>query len=284
MAATIIHGGEVASTVRNRLVPRIAALKERGVTPKLAVVLVEGNGASRVYVNNQKKAFQEMNLTMELYDLDPETPQEELLKLIEIINEDPDTHGIIVQLPLPHHIDEFQVISAISPEKDMDGFHHRSLGSIILGDSLYLPCTPAGMMELIRSTNVPLEGKHCVVVGRSNIVGKPIALLMLHENCTVSICHSYTKNLEDFTKEADILIAAVGKPEFLTGEMIKPGAVVIDVGMNRNKDGKLVGDVDFDSAKEVAGYLTPVPGGVGPMTITMLISNTVAAAEKSSLS
>ena len=253
-------------------------MKSEGINPGLAVVIVGDDPASRVYVNNKKRACDVCGIYSEEYALGGETTQEELLTLIDTLNKKKDISGILVQLPLPKHIDEETVINAIDPKKDVDAFHPVNVGKIMVGNYDFLPCTPAGVMELIKESGVDVCGKECVVVGRSNIVGKPQAMLLLHQNGTVTICHSRTKDLKEKTKQADILVAAVGIPKFITGDMIKEGAVVIDVGINRLEDKTLCGDVDFDSAKEIAGAITPVPGGVGPMTIAMLMKNTLKAA------
>lgn len=254
-------------------------LKEHGITPGLAVVIVGDDPASRVYVNNKKKACAECGIYSEEYALPEETTQEELLSLIDTLNRKSDISGILVQLPVPKHIDETTIINAIDPKKDVDAFHPINVGKIMVGNFDFVPCTPAGVMELIKESGIEISGKECVVVGRSNIVGKPQAMLLLHQNGTVTICHSRTKDLKEHTKKADILVVAVGIPNFVTGDMIKEGAVVIDVGINRLENKKLCGDVEFESAEKVAGAITPVPGGVGPMTIAMLMKNTVRAAE-----
>lgn len=253
-------------------------LKEKGINPGLAVIIVGDDPASRVYVNNKKKACEEVGVYSEEYALPKETKQEELIELIEKLNNDKKISGILVQLPLPEGIDEEAVINAINPKKDVDAFHPVNVGKIMVGNYDFVPCTPAGVMELIKESGIDVSGKECVIVGRSNIVGKPQAMLLLHSNATVTICHSKTKDLKEKTKNADVLVVAVGRPNFITGDMIKPGAVVIDVGINRLENKKLVGDVDFESAEKVAGAITPVPGGVGPMTIAMLMKNTVKAA------
>ena len=242
------------------------------------MVLVGNDSASKVYVNNKKKACAEIGAYSEEYTLPEETTQEELMSLIEKLNNSDKIHGILVQLPLPRHLDEKAVINAILPSKDVDAFHPVNVGKIMIGDFDFVPCTPAGVMELISESGIEIQGKECVVIGRSNIVGKPQAMLLLHKNGTVTVCHSKTKDLKEVTKRADILVAAVGKAKFVTSDMVKSGAVVIDVGMNRDENGKLCGDVDFESVKEIAGAITPVPGGVGPMTIAMLMKNTVKAA------
>lgn len=277
--AKIINGKEVSKKVRESVKAETEKLKAQGIVPGLAVVIVGDDPASRVYVNNKKKACVEVGFMSEEYALPAETTQEELLALVDKLNKKPEINGILVQLPLPKHLDEKAVIEAISPEKDVDAFHASNVGKIMIGDYKFLPCTPAGVMELIHSENIEISGKNCVVIGRSNIVGKPMAMLLLHENGTVTITHSRTKNLAEITRDADILVAAVGKPKFVTGDMVKEGAVVIDVGMDRDENGKLCGDVDFDSVEPKASYITPVPGGVGPMTIAMLMKNTLMAAK-----
>ncbi len=254
------------------------ALKEKGINPGLAVIIVGEDPASQVYVRNKERACDECGIYSEKYALPKETTQEELLNLIDKLNKKNDISGILVQLPVPEHIDEKTVINAIDPKKDVDAFHPVNVGKIMVGNYDFVPCTPAGVMELIDESGIDVSGKECVVVGRSNIVGKPQAMLLLHKNGTVTICHSRTKDLKAKTKNADILVAAVGIPNFITGDMIKEGAVVIDVGINRLENKKLCGDVEFESAQKVAGAITPVPGGVGPMTIAMLMKNTVKAA------
>ncbi|MGI5966173.1 MULTISPECIES: bifunctional methylenetetrahydrofolate dehydrogenase/methenyltetrahydrofolate cyclohydrolase FolD [Anaerotruncus] len=280
MKAKLIDGKAVSAALRENLKAEVAALAEDGITPGLAVVIVGEDPASKVYVRNKKKACEELGMYSEEYALQEETTQEELLALVDKLNKKPDIDGILVQLPLPKHLDEKQVIAAISPDKDVDAFHAANVGKIMIGDYKFLPCTPAGVMELIHSAGIVVEGKECVVIGRSNIVGKPMAMLLMHENGTVTICHSRTKNLAEVCRRADILVAAIGKAKFVTADMVKEGATVIDVGMNRDENGKLCGDVDFDSVCEVAGAITPVPGGVGPMTITMLMKNTINAAKR----
>lgn len=277
--ATRIDGKAVAAKIRAQVAQDVEALKARGICPGMAVVLVGDDPASKIYVNNKKKACAETGIYSEEHLLPAETTQEELLALIEKLNADEKIHGILVQSPLPKHLDEKLVVEHIDPRKDVDAFHAYNVGKIMIGDFTFLPCTPAGVIELIRSTGVPIEGKNCVVVGRSNIVGKPMAMLLLHNNGTVTICHSRTKNLAEICRGADILVAAVGKPKFITADMVKPGAIVIDVGMDRDENGKLCGDVDFDAVEPIASYITPVPGGVGPMTIAMLMKNAVRAAE-----
>lgn len=280
MKAKLIDGKAVSASLREAMKAEVEELAEQGITPGLAVVLVGDDPASQVYVRNKEKGCEELGIYSEKYELPASTTQRELLDLVETLNKKPDIDGILVQLPLPDHLDSNAVIEAISPDKDVDAFHASNVGRIMLGDYRFLPCTPAGIMELIHSTGIEVAGKECVVVGRSNIVGKPMAMLLLHENGTVTVCHSKTRNLAEVTRRADILVAAVGKPNFITAEMVKEGAVVIDVGMNRDGDGKLCGDVDFGAVGEVAGAITPVPGGVGPMTITMLLKNTITAAKK----
>ena len=273
-----IDGKAVSAAFREKLKEDVARLTEQGMQPGLAVVIVGDDPASRIYVNN-KIACQPLGIYSEEYALPGETTEEELLELVNRLNNRSQIHGILVQLPLPRHIREKVVLEAIDPRKDVDAFHPQNVGRIMIGDYRFLPCTPAGILELIRSTGVPVEGKECVVIGRSNIVGKPMAMLMLHQNATVTICHSRTKNLAEVARRADILIVAIGKAKFVGADMVKPGALVIDVGMDRDENGKLCGDVDYEAVEPVAGYITPVPGGVGPMTISMLMKNTVTAAE-----
>jgi methylenetetrahydrofolate dehydrogenase (NADP+)/methenyltetrahydrofolate cyclohydrolase len=281
MAAKIIDGKTIAQQVRAEWKVRADALKARGITPGLAVIIVGEDPASKVYVANKVKACAELGLHSEHITMSAETSEAALLAKIAELNRDTRIHGILVQLPVPKHIDSNKVLNAISPEKDVDGFHPENVGALVTGNMRFAPCTPYGSMKLLEKSGVAIEGKHAVVVGRSNIVGKPMALLLLQANATVTICTSKTVDLAKFTRDADILVVATGKPKMITGDMIKPGAAVIDVGINRLPDGKLCGDVDFDSAREVAGWITPVPGGVGPMTITMLVANTVQAAERS---
>lgn len=279
MSAVILDGKKLAAKIRSEIKADTEKLISRGVKPGLAVVLVGEDPASKVYVRNKKLACEEVGFLSEEYDLPETTTEEELLSLIDKLNKKSDIHGILVQAPLPKHIDFKKVTETISPLKDVDAFHPFNVGKIMIGDFDFLPCTPAGVMELIKLSGTDLTGKNCVVVGRSNIVGKPQSMLLLKENATVTICHSKTENLASFTSKADVLVVAVGRAEMIKGDMIKPGAVVIDVGMNRNSEGKFVGDVDFAEASEVSSYITPVPGGVGPMTITMLLKNTLKAAE-----
>ncbi len=277
--AEIISGKVVSAAKREELKNRVKVLNEKGVQVGLAVIIVGNNSASRVYVNNKKKGCEEIGVNSYEYALPEETTQEELLTLVKELNSDPKVNGILCQLPLPAHIDEQVVINNIDPSKDVDAFHPFNVGHIMIGDYTFLPCTPAGIMEMLRYYNISVKGKKCVVIGRSNIVGKPMAMLLLKENGTVEICHSRTADLKEETLSADILVAAVGKAGFVTADMVKDGAVVIDVGMNRHAEGKLCGDVCYDEVFEKASYITPVPGGVGPMTITMLLENTVRAAE-----
>lgn len=279
--ANIIDGKAVSAAVKAEVAKETAKLREEhGLKVGLAVVIVGNNQASRVYVNNKKKACEAVGFQSYEYALDENTTQEQLLDLVEVLNRDDKINGILVQLPLPPHIDEKAVINTISPEKDVDAFHPVNVGKIMIGDYSFLPCTPAGVMRLIESTGTDITGKNCVVIGRSNIVGKPQAMLLLQKNGTVTICHSKTKNLKEICLGADILVVAIGRAKFITGDMIKEGAVVIDVGMDRDENNKLCGDVDFESAEKRASYITPVPGGVGPMTIAMLMKNTLTAAKQ----
>ena len=277
--AQIIDGKAISANVKAQVKAEVEQLKEKGIEVGLAVVIVGDNPASRVYVNNKKKACAEVGFTSYEYALPQETTQEELLDLVNKLNNDDKVNGILVQLPLPKQINENAIINAIRPDKDVDAFHPENVGHIMIGDFSFLPCTPAGVMEMLAQTGIETEGKECVVIGRSNIVGKPMAMLLLHKNATVTICHSRTKNLAEVCRKADILVAAVGKANFVTPDMIKDGAVVIDVGMNRLENGKLCGDVDYDACFDKAGYITPVPGGVGPMTIAMLMKNTLTSAK-----
>ena len=280
MSAQVIDGKAIAQQVRAEWKIRAYALKASGVTPGLAVIIVGEDPASKVYVANKVKACAELGLHSEHIVMSADTSEATLLAKITELNNNPKIHGILVQLPVPKHIDSHKVIEAISPIKDVDGFHQINVGALVTGSTRFPPCTPYGAMKLLETCGVAIEGKHAVVVGRSNIVGKPMALMLLQKNATVTICTSKTVDLAKFTRDADILVVAVGKANMITGDMIKPGAAVIDVGMNRLSTGKLCGDVDFDTAKEVASWITPVPGGVGPMTITMLVANTVSAAEQ----
>lgn len=276
--AKILDGKAVSQRIKDELKIEVENLKKEGKTVGLAVIIVGDNPASRIYVNNKKKACEQLGIHSEEFALPAETTEEELKALVEKLNNDNSIDGILVQLPLPEHINEEAVINTISAKKDVDAFHPSNVGKIMIGNYDFLPCTPAGVMELIAESGISVEGKNCVVVGRSNIVGKPQAMLLLQKNGTVTICHSRTKDLASVTREADILVAAVGVPELIKGDMIKEGAVVIDVGMNRLPDKKLVGDVDFAECEKKAAAITPVPGGVGPMTIAMLMKNTVKAA------
>lgn len=278
--AILIDGKETARAVRGEIRDAVAAFtKESGVIPGLAVVIVGDDPASRVYVRNKHRACEEVGIRSDVHALPADTSEAELLTLVAGLNADPTVNGILVQLPLPKHLDEEKVILAIDPAKDVDAFHPVNVGKIMIGNFTFAPCTPAGVMELLRHYNIPVAGKHCVIIGRSNIVGKPQAMLMLKENATVTVCHSRTVGLADITRTADILVAAVGRPGFVTADMVRDGAVVIDVGINRTAEGKLCGDVEFAGVSEKASYITPVPGGVGPMTITMLLKNTLAAAK-----
>ena len=279
--AEIIDGKYVSSTVRKNITSEIEAFKkETGITPGLAVILVGNNPASAVYVRNKHKACLEVGVNSYEITMPEETSEDELLAKIDELNDDPKVHGILVQLPLPRHISEEKVINRISPTKDVDAFHPANIGKIVNGKYDFLPCTPAGIMELLHFYNVDITGKECVVIGRSNIVGKPMSMLLLAENGTVTICHSRTRELKEITRRADILVVAIGKPNFVGADMVKEGAVIIDVGINRMEDGKLCGDVDFSTVAAKASMITPVPGGVGPMTITMLLRNTLTAAKR----
>lgn len=278
--ANIINGKEISATIRAEIKAATETLvNETGVRPGLAVIIVGEDPASQVYVRNKKRACDEVGFYSESYELPEATTQDELNALVDKLNKDKKIHGILCQLPLPKHLDENEVIMRISPAKDVDAFHPENVGKIMIGDYSFLPCTPAGVMALLERSGIEVSGKECIVVGRSNIVGKPQAMLLLHANGTVTVCHSRTKDLASVCRRADILVAAIGKADFFTGDMIKEGAVVIDVGMNRRADGKLTGDVDFASVEPKASYITPVPGGVGPMTITMLMQNTLTAAK-----
>ena len=277
--AKIIDGKALAQSIKENIAREVAALKEKGVTPGLAVILVGDDPASKVYVNNKKKACAQVGIYSEEYLLPADTDEKTLLDLIAKLNADKNISGVLLQAPIPPHLDYRKISETISPDKDVDAFHPYNVGKIMIGDFDFVPCTPAGVIELIKSTGTEIAGKNCVVIGRSNIVGKPQAMLLLKENGTVTVCHSKTKDIASFTRGADILVVAVGRAGFVNGDMIKPGAVVIDVGMNRNAEGKLCGDVDFASAEPVAAYITPVPGGVGPMTVTMLLKKTVKAAK-----
>ena len=280
MTAQLIDGNALSRQLRESVAQRVATLKTQGITPGLAVVLVGDNPASQVYVRNKVKACEDTGMHSVLEKYDASMTEAELLARIEALNNAPSIHGILVQLPLPAHMDAHKVIETISPAKDVDGFHVASAGALMVGQPGFWPCTPYGCMKMLESIGYSLRGKHAVVIGRSNIVGKPMAMMLLQQNATVTICHSATPDLKAMTLQADVIVAAVGKRNVLTADMVKPGAVVLDVGMNRNDEGKLCGDVDFAGVKEVASYITPVPGGVGPMTITMLMVNTLESAER----
>ncbi len=278
--AAVIDGVALSATLREDITRRTLALKARGITPGLAVLLLGDNPASAVYVRNKVKACADSGLHSILERYGADMTEAALLARIDALNQDPSIHGILVQMPVPAHIDANKVIEAIAPEKDVDGFHIASAGALMVGQPGFIPCTPYGCMKMLQSIGYDLRGKHAVVIGRSNIVGKPMAMLLLQKNATVTICHSATKDLKAMTLQADVIVAAVGKCNVLTADMVKPGAVVIDVGMNRNPQGNLCGDVDYESVRHVAGFITPVPGGVGPMTITMLLVNTLESAER----
>lgn len=280
MSATIINGKQISEDIRGSLREEVQQLVKQGFTPGLAVVLVGEDPASQVYVRNKEKACHDLGYYSEVHRLPADTSQEELLTLVDKLNHQANIHGILVQLPLPGHIEEKAVIDAIAVEKDVDGFHPVNVGNLVIGDDSLLPCTPAGVIELIKRTGIQISGKHAVVIGRSNIVGKPVSLLLQRENATVTMCHSRTANMKELTRQADILVVAIGRANFVDASYVKPGAVVIDVGMNRLDNGKLAGDVDYESVREVSGPITPVPGGVGPMTITMLMQNTLIAAKR----
>lgn len=278
--AKIIDGKKISQEIKDELKERVAALKEKGVEVTLAVIQVGSNPASTVYVGNKKKACAYVGIKSLAYELPEETTEAELLELVEKLNKDDSVNGILVQLPLPKHIDEDKVIKTISPEKDVDGFHPESVGKLSIGQKGFVSCTPAGIIQLLKRSDIEIDGKECVIIGRSNIVGKPMAMLLLRENGTVTITHSHTKDLKEVTRRADILIVAIGRTKFVTADYIKEGAVVIDVGMDRDENGKLCGDVDFADVEPKAGAITPVPGGVVPMTIAMLMHNCVSSVEK----
>lgn len=280
MTATIISGKQISEDIRSSITEEVQQLKARDIVPGLAVVLVGEDPASQVYVRNKEKACHDLGFYSEVHRLPSDTSEEELLALVDKLNRQMSINGILVQLPLPGHIDEKKVINAIAVEKDVDGFHPVNVGNLVIGDDSLLPCTPAGVIEMIKRTGIEIAGKHAVVIGRSNIVGKPVSLLLQRENATVSMCHSRTSNMKEIARQADILVVAIGRANFIDASYIKDGAVVIDVGMNRLENGKLAGDVDFASASEVSGPITPVPGGVGPMTITMLMQNTLLSAKR----
>lgn len=277
--AKLIDGKKISGEIKDELKEKVAQLKKKGVEVTLAVIQVGNDPASTVYVGNKKKACAYIGINSLAYELPEETTQEELLTLVRQLNDRKDVNGILVQLPLPSHIDEDTVIRTIAPEKDVDGFHPQSVGLLSIGQKGFVSCTPAGIIQLLKRSGIEIDGKECVVVGRSNIVGKPMAMLLIRENGTVTVCHSHTKDLKEVTRRADILVVAIGKRQFITADYVKEGATVIDVGMHRKEDGKLCGDVDFDSVEPVAGAITPVPGGVGPMTIAMLMNNCVSSVE-----
>lgn len=277
--AKLIDGKKISGEIKDELKEKVAQLKEKGVEVTLAVIQVGNDPASTVYVGNKKKACAYIGINSLAYELPEETTQEELLNLVRQLNDREDVNGILVQLPLPAHIDEDTVIRTIAPEKDVDGFHPQSVGLLSIGQKGFVSCTPAGIIQLLKRSGIEIDGKECVVVGRSNIVGKPMAMLLIRENGTVTVCHSHTRGLKEVTRRADILVVAIGKRQFITADYVKEGATVIDVGMHRKEDGKLCGDVDFDSVEPVAGAITPVPGGVGPMTIAMLMNNCVSSVE-----
>lgn len=276
--AIIIDGKKVSQEIKDEVKEKVAALKAKGIETTLAVIQVGNDPASTVYVGNKKKACEYTGIRSLAYEIPEETTEEELLELVHSLNDRDDVDGILVQLPLPKHIDEDRIIQAISPAKDVDGFHPQSVGALSIGEPGFVSCTPAGIIELLKRYNIQIDGKECVIIGRSNIVGKPVSMLLLRENGTVTVCHSHTADLKEVAKRADILVVAIGKAKFVTADYIKEGAAVIDVGMDRDENGKLCGDVDFESAVEKAGAITPVPGGVGPMTIAMLMNNCVYSA------
>ena len=278
--AQLIDGKAIAAEITEEMRLRAQALREKGIVPCLAVILAGNDPASEIYVRNKRRACKRAGIESRMIRLDQSVSREEILREIHALNQDPAVHAVLVQLPLPGHLDETEILSAVLPEKDADGFHPLNAGRLLTGEKGVLPCTPAGCMELLRRTGVSLSGAEAVVIGRSNIVGKPMSLLLLRENCTVTLCHSRTKNLAEHVRRADVVICAVGRPGLVTGEMVKPGATVIDVGINRLADGRVVGDADFESVSAVAGAITPVPGGVGPMTIAMLMKNAILAAER----
>jgi methylenetetrahydrofolate dehydrogenase (NADP+)/methenyltetrahydrofolate cyclohydrolase len=280
LPAQIIDGKKISEQIKEELKKEIENITGKGIQPGLAVVLVGEDPASQVYVRNKARTCEALGMYSEVHRLDKDTSQDELLGLIDRLNHDGKIHGILVQLPLPKHIEEKAVIDAIAVEKDVDGFHPVNVGNLAIGEDCYLPCTPAGVIELMKRSGIDMGGKHAVIVGRSNIVGKPVSFLLLRENATVTICHSRTANMEEITRQADILVVAIGKAKMIKRHHVKPGAIVIDVGINRLEDGSLAGDVDFGDVSEAAGYITPVPGGVGPMTITMLMHNTLQSAKR----
>jgi len=277
----IIDGKKISAEIKGRIKENVAVLKAEGRTPGLAAVLVGDNPASVIYVRNKRKACEEVGIYSEEHKLPASTKQEDLLNLILQLNNDPKIHGILVQLPLPKHLDTEQVLYAVSPKKDVDGLHPNNVGHLTMGSPVFVPCTPAGVMAILDYHKIPIEGRRAVIVGRSNLVGRPVGLLLMHRNATITVCHSRTRDIGAVCREGDILIAAIGKPRFITADMVKNGAAVIDVGINRLPDGKLVGDVDYEPVSQKAGWITPVPGGVGPMTIAMLLQNTLEAAGRS---
>jgi len=278
----LLDGKKVSQLTKDRLKEKVEILKQEGITPKLAVIMVGSDSASQIYVRNKSKVCNEIGIEFDEYLLPEKTKQKELLELIEKLNDDKTINGILLQSPIPQHLDINEAFRTISPEKDVDGFHPTNVGKLVLGQDTFISCTPLGIMKIFEDYNINLEGKNAVVIGRSNIVGKPMSQCLLNKNATVTICHSRTKNLPEITKQADIVVAAIGKPCFVTADMVKEDAIVIDVGINRGEDGKIKGDVDFENVKEKASYITPVPGGVGPMTIAMLMTNVVKAAENQS--
>ncbi|WP_416149559.1 bifunctional methylenetetrahydrofolate dehydrogenase/methenyltetrahydrofolate cyclohydrolase FolD [Salipaludibacillus sp. HK11] len=280
MSGIIISGKELAQEKRIEMKQQVDTLKQKGITPGLAVILVGEDPASQTYVRAKQRACEQTGIHSEIDEVSPSITEAELLEKINVLNDAKHIHGILVQLPLPEHISEKKVIETIHPDKDVDGFHPINIGRMMTGQEGFLPCTPFGIVEMIKSKGIEIQGKHAVIVGRSNIVGKPVGQLLLNENATVTYCHSRTKNMQEYTKSADILVVAVGKPHFIDADDVKDGAIVIDVGIHRNEEGKLIGDVLFDNVKEVASYISPVPGGVGPMTITMLLHNTVVSANR----
>lgn len=277
MGYKLLNGKDLAKRMKEEMSAEVAKLTEKGVVPGLAVIIVGNDPASRIYVNSKKRDCAEVGIKSFEYALPEDTKEEQLLELIDVLNEDENVDGILVQLPIPKHLDEQKVIRRINPSKDVDAFHPYNVGELMIGNHIFAPCTPAGIMELLKDAGLSVEGKNCVIVGRSNIVGKPMSMLMLHANATVTICHSKTQNLKDICKHADILVAAIGRAEFITKEYVKEGAIVIDVGINRTEDGGMTGDVDFDEVSKIASAITPVPGGVGPMTRAMLLKNTIKA-------
>ncbi|NLM76058.1 MAG: bifunctional methylenetetrahydrofolate dehydrogenase/methenyltetrahydrofolate cyclohydrolase FolD [Clostridiaceae bacterium] len=277
MGYKLLNGKDLAKRMKEEMSAEVAKLAEKGVVPGLAVIIVGNDPASRIYVNSKKRDCAEVGIKSFEYALPEDTKEEQLLELIDVLNEDENVDGILVQLPIPKHLDEQKVIRRINPSKDVDAFHPYNVGELMIGNHIFAPCTPAGIMELLKDAGLSVEGKNCVIVGRSNIVGKPMSMLMLHANATVTICHSKTQNLKDICKHADILVAAIGRAEFITKEYVKEGAIVIDVGINRTEDGGMTGDVDFDEVSKIASAITPVPGGVGPMTRAMLLKNTIKA-------